>query len=105
MDSPANRPTLNPCLREFPRRETRALEERACLGGEHLEALSVLSCGAQEPQRGAVPAGREGTRVAVREDRALVRKERDAGRTHGLARGDVLGVDRACALEARGRSA
>ena len=79
---------------EFPRRKARALQPRPGLVDEHRDGAAVaLVAGADDAQRRAVAGGRQGARVAVREDGGAGREQRRAEGADGVAAADVVVVD------------
>ena len=68
---------VDAALVQLPRGQPRALQERARLVGEDVDAALLLVRGADDAERGAVAAGGQRAGVAVREHAAL-RQERRA---------------------------
>ena len=79
---------------ELPRREPRALQERAGLVGKHLDDLPLLGRGADHAERRAVAGRGERAGIAVREDAGVLGHHGSAEPAHGLAALEVLVVNR-----------
>ena len=84
-----------PTRLELPRGEARALEQRPRLVDEHALEQAALPGGAQRADRGAVAAGREAARVAVRERARAGREQLRGVRGHAPAAVDLFAVERA----------
>ena len=86
---------------ELPGGQPRALEQRPRLVDPDVREQAVLPRGAQRADRGAVAAGREPARVAVRQRARPRAEERSRVRRHPAAALDLFLVQRARPLGAR----
>ena len=84
----------DPGLLELPGGEAGALEQRARLVDEHPLEQPALPGGAERADRGAVAAGGEAARVAVRQRARPGGEELGRVRGHPPAAVDLLGVER-----------
>ncbi len=78
-------------LREFPRGQPRALQERARFARDDGHALARRHRGADHAERGSVPGGRERPGVAMGQHPRPVVDQRRPVRAHRPVRRNVLG--------------
>ena len=82
----------NAILHQFPCRQSRSLEERACLIGIYVNLLSLFHRSPDHAQGSAVSAGSQSPRVTVGEYASTGGHQACTVPPHNLIRGDVFGV-------------